>query len=39
VPFSQDNLHREEKIVLDLHPHWIMLAKGVVILVAAILFG
>ena len=39
MPFSQDNLHREEKIVLDLHPHWIMLAKGVVILVAAILFG
>jgi uncharacterized membrane protein YdbT with pleckstrin-like domain len=39
VPFSQDNLHREEKIVLDLHPHWIMLAKGVVVLVAAILFG
>ena len=25
--------------MLDLHPHWIMLAKGVVILVAAILFG
>lgn len=25
--------------MLDLHPHWIMLAKGVVILVVAILFG
>jgi uncharacterized membrane protein YdbT with pleckstrin-like domain len=25
--------------VLDLHPHWIMLAKGVVILIAAIIFG
>jgi uncharacterized membrane protein YdbT with pleckstrin-like domain len=25
--------------VLDLHPHWIMLAKGVVILIAAIVFG
>ncbi|CAB4554452.1 unannotated protein [freshwater metagenome] len=39
MPFSPDNLHREEKIVLDLHPHWIMLAKGVVILVVAIIFG
>ncbi len=25
--------------MLDLHPHWIMLAKGVVILVVAIIFG
>ena len=25
--------------MLDLHPHWIMLAKGVVILIAAIIFG
>ncbi len=25
--------------MLDLHPHWIMLAKGVVILIAAIVFG
>lgn len=39
VGFSQDNLHREEKIVLDLHPHWIMLAKGVVLLILAILIG
>ncbi|CAN5629177.1 hypothetical protein BH10ACT3_BH10ACT3_19140 [soil metagenome] len=37
--FSKDNLHREEKIVLDLHPHWIMLAKGVVLLIAAIVVG
>lgn len=37
--FSQENLHREEKIVLDLHPHWIMLAKGVVLLVLAIVIG
>ena len=37
--FSQENLHREEKIVLDLHPHWVMLAKGVVLLVLAIVIG
>lgn len=39
MPFSSENLHREEKIVLDLHPHWIMLAKGVVLLVFAIVLG
>ncbi|MHB1138107.1 MAG: PH domain-containing protein [Microthrixaceae bacterium] len=37
--FSADNLHREEQIVLDLHPHWIMLAKGVSLLVLAIVLG
>ena len=37
--FSRENLHREEKIVLDLHPHWIMLAKGVILLVLAIVVG
>ncbi|MEX0767422.1 MAG: PH domain-containing protein [Microthrixaceae bacterium] len=39
MPFSPDNLHREEKIVLDLHPHWIMLAKGVALLVFSIVLG
>jgi uncharacterized membrane protein YdbT with pleckstrin-like domain len=39
VGFSEDNLHRDEQIVLDLHPHWIMLAKGVILLVAAIVIG
>ncbi len=26
---SESHLHRDEKIVLDLHPHWVMLAKAV----------
>jgi uncharacterized membrane protein YdbT with pleckstrin-like domain len=39
VPFDESNLHRNEQIVLDLHPHWIMLAKGVVILVITIVIG
>jgi uncharacterized membrane protein YdbT with pleckstrin-like domain len=39
VGFNESNLHRDERIVLDLHPHWIMLAKGVVILVALTVFG
>jgi uncharacterized membrane protein YdbT with pleckstrin-like domain len=39
VPFDSSNLHRDEKIVLDLHPHWIMLAKGIVALVVSIAIG
>jgi uncharacterized membrane protein YdbT with pleckstrin-like domain len=33
------NLHRDEAIVLDLHPHWVMLLKGVLLLVAAVALG
>jgi uncharacterized membrane protein YdbT with pleckstrin-like domain len=39
VGFDSSNLHRNEQVVLDLHPHWIMLAKGVVILVVTIALG
>jgi uncharacterized membrane protein YdbT with pleckstrin-like domain len=39
VAFDQSNLHRNERIVLDLHPHWIMLAKGVVILIVTVALG
>jgi uncharacterized membrane protein YdbT with pleckstrin-like domain len=39
VAFDSSNLHRDEKVVLDLHPHWIMLVKGVVILVITIVIG
>ena len=39
VGFSEANLHRDEQIVLDLHPHWIMLAKGVILLLVAIVLG
>jgi uncharacterized membrane protein YdbT with pleckstrin-like domain len=39
VGFDESNLHRDEQIVLDLHPHWVMLAKGVVILVLTTAVG
>ncbi len=39
MPFDAKNLHREEQIVLDLHPHWIMLVKGVIILIVTIAVG
>lgn len=39
MAFDSSNLHRDEQVVLDLHPHWIMLAKGVVILVVTIALG
>lgn len=37
--FDKSNLHRDEQIVLDLHPHWIMLAKGVIIVVVTTVLG
>ncbi|MFN7148721.1 MAG: PH domain-containing protein, partial [Microthrixaceae bacterium] len=39
MAFDSSNLHRDEKVVLDLHPHWIMLVKGVVILVITVAIG
>jgi uncharacterized membrane protein YdbT with pleckstrin-like domain len=39
VAFDSSNLHRDEKVVLDLHPHWIMLVKGVAILVVTVAVG
>ena len=39
VAFDRSNLHRNEEIVLDLHPHWIMLAKGLFLLVLSIALG
>jgi uncharacterized membrane protein YdbT with pleckstrin-like domain len=39
VAFDSSNLHRDEKVVLDLHPHWIMLVKGVVILLVTVVIG
>lgn len=32
---SESHLHRNEKIVLDLHPHWIMMAKAVIAVVVS----
>lgn len=36
---SESHLHRNEKIVLDLHPHWIMLVKGVLAVVVSTAIG
>ena len=37
--FDASNLHGNEKIVVDTHPHWSMLAKGGVILLGAVAVG
>jgi uncharacterized membrane protein YdbT with pleckstrin-like domain len=39
VPFARKLLNEDEEIVLDLHPHWIFLAKSVLALLAAIVLG
>lgn len=39
VGFDESNLHGDERIVLDLHPHWIMLLKGVAVLVVTVGVG
>lgn len=36
---NESHLHRNEKVVLDLHPHWIMMAKAVIALVVATVIG
>lgn len=39
VAFSTKNLHGDEEIVLDLHPHWVVYIKGVLALVVATAVG
>ncbi len=39
MPFDASNLHRNEEVVLDLHPHWIMLAKGLFLLLVSVALG
>jgi uncharacterized membrane protein YdbT with pleckstrin-like domain len=39
VGFDEKNLHRDEQIVLDLHPHWIVFAKSLALLVVLTVFG
>lgn len=39
MAFDRKNLHRDEEVVLDLHPHWVMLAKGVSIVVLTTAIG
>ena len=36
---SENHLHRNEQLVLDLHPHWIMLVKGVLAVVLSTAIG
>jgi uncharacterized membrane protein YdbT with pleckstrin-like domain len=35
VGINEKHLHRNERIILDLHPHWIMMAKAVIMVVLA----
>ena len=39
VPYDRANLHRNEEIVVDEHPHWIMLIWSVVWVVLAVSLG
>ena len=36
---NESHLHRDENIVLDLHPHWIMLAEAVFAVVVSLAIG
>lgn len=39
MAFDRSSLHRDEEVVLDLHPHWVMMGKAIAALVAATAFG
>lgn len=39
VGINESHLHRNEQIVLDLHPHWVMLVKGVLAVVVSTVIG
>lgn len=39
MAFDRSSLHRDEDVVLDLHPHWIMMGKAVISLVVATAIG
>lgn len=39
MAFSRKNLHGDEELVLDLHPHWVVYIKGVIALVVATALG
>ena len=39
VGLNPSHLHRDEQIVLDLHPHWIMLVKAILAVVVTIVVG
>lgn len=39
MPYDRSNLHRNEEVILDTHPHWIMLIWSVVFVVLSTVFG
>jgi uncharacterized membrane protein YdbT with pleckstrin-like domain len=39
VGIPESHLHRDERIVLDLHPHWVMMAKAVIALMVTTALG
>jgi len=39
VPYPQDNLHGNEELVLDLHPHWWTITPSMLVLAVALIFG
>jgi uncharacterized membrane protein YdbT with pleckstrin-like domain len=39
VPFARKLLNEDEEIVLDLHPHWIFLARPILALAGAVVLG
>ncbi len=39
VPYDRSNLHANERIVVDEHPHWIMMFWSVIWVVLSIVFG
>jgi uncharacterized membrane protein YdbT with pleckstrin-like domain len=39
VAYDRSNLHANERIVVDEHPHWIMLMWSVIWVIAAVAFG
>ncbi len=39
VGINESHLHRNEQIVLDLHPHWVMLVKAILAVLVSILIG
>jgi uncharacterized membrane protein YdbT with pleckstrin-like domain len=39
VPYPQENLHPNEELVLDLHPHWWTITPSILALVIVLVFG
>ncbi|MCZ7629830.1 MAG: PH domain-containing protein [Microthrixaceae bacterium] len=36
---NESHLHRNERIILDLHPHWVMLVKGILAVLVSTAIG